>query len=135
MSRYAIGDLQGCFLSLQALLTKINFDRVRDELWFVGDIVNRGPDSLSCLRFIRGLGTRAAVVLGNHDLHLLAVAEGLAKLGKRDTLQSILAAPDREQLLEWLRSQKLLHVDGNFLMVHAGLLPQWTLPQALALAD
>ena len=134
MSRYAIGDLQGCFVSLQALLTKINFDRGRDQLWFVGDLVNRGPDSLSCLRFVRGLGARAAVVLGNHDLHLLAVAEGLAKLGKRDTLHSILDAPDREQLLEWLRNQQLIHLEDNFLMVHAGLLPQWTLPQALALA-
>ncbi|MCY7388976.1 MAG: symmetrical bis(5'-nucleosyl)-tetraphosphatase [Burkholderiales bacterium] len=135
MSRYAIGDLQGCFKSLQSLLAKIDFDRARDQLWLVGDLVNRGPGSLECLRFISGLGACATVVLGNHDLHLLAVAEGLAKVGKRDTIQPILAAPDREELLAWLRSQKLLHLDGNFLMVHAGLLPQWSLAQALELAD
>ena len=134
MSTYAIGDLQGCHASLQALLKKIDFDSTRDQLWLVGDLVNRGPDSLACLRFVRGLGTRATVVLGNHDLHLLAVAEGVSKLGKRDTLGSVLDAPDRDELLLWLRRQKLLHVDGNYLMVHAGLLPQWSLTQAKALA-
>ena len=134
MSTYAIGDLQGCFASLQVLLTKIKFDRVHDRLWLVGDLVNRGPGSLECLRFVRSLGTRATVVLGNHDLHLLAVAEGISKIGKRDTIQPILDAPDRDDLLDWLRHQKLLHVDESYVMVHAGLLPQWSLTQALALA-
>ena len=134
MSTYAIGDLQGCFASLQALLSKIDFDKSRDRLWLVGDLVNRGPGSLECLRFVRNLGSSASVVLGNHDLHLLAVADGLSKVGKRDTIQPILDAPDREDLLQWLRHQKLLHVDGSFLMVHAGLLPLWSLPQALNLA-
>lgn len=134
MSTYAIGDLQGCFASLRALLTEINFDDTRDQLWLVGDLVNRGPGSLDCLRFVRGLGKRATVVLGNHDLHLLAVAEGLRKVGKRDTIQPILDAPDRDDLLEWLGNRKLLHVEGEFLLVHAGLLPQWSLTQAIALA-
>jgi bis(5'-nucleosyl)-tetraphosphatase (symmetrical) len=134
MSTYAIGDLQGCYASFQALLKKINFDIVRDRLWLVGDLVNRGPASLECLRFVRGLGARATVVLGNHDLHLIALAEGVSRLGKRDTLQPILDAPDRDDLLLWLREQKLFHVDGNYAMVHAGLLPQWSLTQAILLA-
>jgi bis(5'-nucleosyl)-tetraphosphatase (symmetrical) len=134
MSTYAIGDLQGCHDSLQALLKVVEFDKSRDRLWLVGDLVNRGPKSLECLRFLSGLGSRATVALGNHDLHLLAVAEGVRKIGRRDTIQSVLAAPDREDLLEWLRHQKLIHVEGSYLMVHAGLLPQWTLNQALELA-
>lgn len=135
MSTYAIGDLQGCYVSLQALLEKLGFNKSRDTLWFVGDLVNRGPDSLACLRFVRGLGDRAIAVLGNHDLHLLAVAEGLGKAGKRDTIQPILDAPDRDDLLAWLRSQKLLHADNEFIMVHAGLLPQWSLKTAIGLAQ
>lgn len=134
MSTYAIGDLQGCYASLRALLEKVDFDSARDRLWLVGDLVNRGPDSLACLRFVRGLGTRATVVLGNHDLHLLAVAEGVSKPGKRDTIQPVLDAPDCDELLLWLRQQQLLHVEGNYLMVHAGLLPQWSLTQAIDLA-
>ncbi len=134
MSTYAIGDLQGCYTSLQALLAKIDFDSTHDRLWLVGDLVNRGPGSLECLRFVHGLGKRATVVLGNHDLHLLAVAEGLSKVGKRDTIQPILDAPDRDDLLNWLRHRKLLHFDEGYLMVHAGLLPQWSLTEALALA-
>ena len=134
MGTYAIGDLQGCFDSLQALLTKIDFDRASDELWLVGDLVNRGPLSLECLRFVSSLGTGTTVVLGNHDLHLLAVADGVSRIGKRDTIQAILDAPDRDDLLAWLRRQKLLHVDGDYVMVHAGLLPQWSLTQALAIA-
>ena len=134
MSTYAIGDLQGCFASLQALLSKIGFEESRDRLWLVGDLVNRGPGSLECLRFVRGLGNRATVVLGNHDLHLLAVAEGVSKVGKRDTIQPILDAPDREDLFAWLRRQKLLHTEGSYVMVHAGLLPQWSLAEALKLA-
>ena len=134
MSTYAIGDLQGCNASLEALLDKIGFVSTQDRLWFVGDLVNRGPGSLACLRFVRSLGDRAAVVLGNHDLHLLAVAEGVSTLGKRDTLQAILDAPDRADLFDWLSRQKLIHVEGRYLMVHAGLLPQWSLTKAMALA-
>ena len=133
MSTYAIGDLQGCFESLQALLAKIDFDSARDRLWLVGDLVNRGPGSLACLRFVSCL-KNVTVVLGNHDLHLLAAADGLRKVGKRDTIQPILDAPDRNDLLAWLRNQKLLHAEGDYLIVHAGLLPQWSLTQALALA-
>jgi bis(5'-nucleosyl)-tetraphosphatase (symmetrical) len=135
MSTYAIGDLQGCFLTLQALLAKIKFDANTDRLWFVGDLVNRGAGSLECLRFVKSLGDRAIVVLGNHDLHLLAIAEGVAKTKALDTLDDILHAPDREVLLAWLREQKLLHVEGKFAMVHAGLLPQWSWNQSRALAD
>jgi len=135
MSTYAIGDLQGCFLSLQALLQKIDFKRSSDRLWFVGDLVNRGTGSLECLRFVRELGPDSVVVLGNHDLHLLALAEGFCKAGEHDTLQDVLTAPDCEDLLFWLRRQKMLHIEGAYAMVHAGLLPAWTwqLAQSLAL--
>jgi bis(5'-nucleosyl)-tetraphosphatase (symmetrical) len=134
MSTYAIGDLQGCFLTLQALLAKIKFDANTDRLWFVGDLVNRGAGSFECLRFVKSLGDRAVVVLGNHDLHLLAIAEGVAKTKALDTLDEVLNAPDRDALLDWLRRQKLLHVEGKFAMVHAGLLPQWNWSQSRALA-
>lgn len=133
MSTYAIGDLQGCYLTLQALLRKVGFKADSDCLWFVGDLVNRGAGSLECLRFVRALGQGAVSVLGNHDLHLLAIAEGFSKLGAGDTLQPILDAPDRDDLLSWLRQQKLLHVQGAYAMVHAGLLPDWTWEQAQAL--
>lgn len=135
MSTYAIGDLQGCFLTLQALLAKIKFDANADRLWFVGDLVNRGAGSLECLRFVKALGDRAVAVLGNHDLHLLAIAEGVAKTKALDTLDEILAAADRDALLDWLRRQKLLHVEGKFAMVHAGLLPQWNWSQSLEMAN
>jgi bis(5'-nucleosyl)-tetraphosphatase (symmetrical) len=134
MSTYAIGDLQGCFLSLQALLQKIDFKRSSDRLWFVGDLVNRGAGSLECLRFVRELGPDSVVVLGNHDLHLLALAEGLCKAGENDTLQGVLTAPDCDDLLFWLRRQKMLHIEGAYAMVHAGLLPAWTWRQAQSLA-
>ncbi len=133
MATYAIGDLQGCFRTLQELLAKIGFKR-DDHLWFVGDLVNRGADSLECLRYVRRLGDRAVVVLGNHDLHLLAVAEGLGKSGKHDTLAPILNAPDGPDLLHWLRTRQLIHAEGKFVMVHAGLLPQWDYTLALGLA-
>jgi bis(5'-nucleosyl)-tetraphosphatase (symmetrical) len=100
----------------------------------VGDLVNRGPDSLACLRFVQGLGDAAVTVLGNHDLHLLAIASGLGKPDPKDTLQAILEAPDRDPLLDWLRSRKLLHIEGDYAMVHAGLLPSWTWQQAADLA-
>lgn len=131
MATYAIGDLQGCFETLTGLLAKLEFDRTKDKLWFVGDLVNRGPDSLACLRFVRDLGESASVVLGNHDLHLLALAEGVSKAGKNDTLESVLNAPDRDAILHWLRQQQLVHSDGEFVMVHAGLSPQWSLARSL----
>ena len=134
MSIYAVGDVQGCYSALRKLLDVCAFDPARDRLWLVGDLVNRGPQSLETLRFVRQLGAAATPVLGNHDLYLLIVAEGFGKFGKNDTLGDILHAPDREELLHWLRQQPLCHVEGNFCMVHAGLLPQWTVPQARALA-
>jgi bis(5'-nucleosyl)-tetraphosphatase (symmetrical) len=134
MATYAIGDLQGCLAPLQRLLDKINVDPIADKLWFVGDLVNRGPDSLATLRFVKSLGERAEVVLGNHDLHLLTVAAGFVKAHRGDTVSDILQAPDREELLSWLRHRPLLHREGGFTMIHAGLLPDWTIAQAQALA-
>src|SRR5512139_390977 len=126
MPTYAIGDLQGCHASLLRLLDAVKFDPAADRLWFVGDLVNRGPDSLAVLRFVKSLGDSAISVLGNHDLHLLALAEGFGRVHKGDTLDTILAAPDRDELLDWLRRQKLAWREGEFLMVHAGVLPGWT---------
>ena len=136
MATWAIGDVQGCLTELQQLLTKIAFNENRDRLWFVGDLVNRGPQSLEVLRFVRDLGDGAVTVLGNHDLHLLAVAAGIGRQHKKDTLQPILDAPDREALLDWLRCRPLLHYDPEleYLLVHAGLAPMWTLDQALRYA-
>lgn len=136
MALYAIGDVQGCLEPLERLLATLGFRRERDQLWFTGDLVNRGPQSLEVLRFVRQLGERAVTVLGNHDLHLLAVASGQAKLKRRDTLEAVLAAPDRDALLEWLRSRPLLHRDAalGYTLVHAGLLPQWDLDTAARLA-
>ncbi|MEI6738126.1 MAG: symmetrical bis(5'-nucleosyl)-tetraphosphatase [Pseudomonadota bacterium] len=134
MATYAIGDLQGCWRTLQALLVKIRFRRGQDTLWFVGDLVNRGEGSLECLRFVQSLGKEAVVVLGNHDLHLLAVAEKITKPHRLDTLDAILEAPDGHALLQWLRQQKLLHVDDQYAMVHAGLMPQWSWRHAQRLA-
>ena len=116
------------------LLERCAFDPARDRLWLVGDLVNRGPRSLETLRFVRQLGPAAITVLGNHDLSLLMAAEGFGKRGKGDTFDDVLAAPDREELLDWLRHQPLCHVEGEFCMVHAGLLPQWTATQARTLA-
>jgi len=134
MSIYAIGDIQGCHDELQRLLEAIRFDPAQDTLWFVGDLVNRGPASLEVLRFVRSLGDRAVTVLGNHDLHLLAVAEGIGELHRTDTLDDILNAPDCDELLHWLRHQRLLHAQDGHVLVHAGLLPQWTVSQAASLA-
>jgi len=134
MGTYAIGDVQGCFEELTALLEAIGFDRNTDRLWFVGDLVNRGPASLATLRFVRDLGERARATLGNHDLHLLALAQGFVKGRGDDTLGDVLAAPDRDSLLEWLRHRPMLHVEANYVLVHAGLLPQWDIVTAKALA-
>ena len=135
MAVYAIGDVQGCFDSLRALLDKLNYDPAADRLWFAGDLVNRGPRSLAVLRFVKSLAN-AAVVLGNHDLHLLAVASGQAPRKKRDTFDDVLAAPDRDDLLGWLRTRPLLHHDAALgcVLVHAGVLPQWDLATTLRLA-
>ena len=134
MATYAIGDIQGCCSELRQLLELMRFDPAADQLWLVGDLVNRGPDSLGVLRLVKSLGNSAITVLGNHDLHLLAVAEGVAELHRDDTLREILDAPDREELLAWLRAQRLLHVQDNFVLVHAGLLPSWSVAQAQQLA-
>ncbi len=134
MATYAVGDIQGCYRALRRLLKKASFDPARDRLWLTGDLVNRGPDSAEVLRWVRGLGDRAVVVLGNHDLHLLAVAHGGAPAKRRDTLVGVLDAPDREELLDWLRHQKLMHHEKGFAMVHAGLLPDWSIAEAMKLA-
>ncbi len=136
MAVYAIGDLQGCLSSLQQLLDKIKFDPVTDKIWFVGDLVNRGPESLATLRFIRDLSDAAITVLGNHDLHMMAIAQGLRQQTSKDNLDDILQAPDREQLFDWIRRKPLLYHDDNlnFTMVHAGLSPSWDLPTALQCA-
>ena len=134
MATYAIGDLQGCFDSLQELLGEIGFRETDDRLWFVGDLVNRGPQSLEILRFVKSLGDHAVSVLGNHDLHLLMIADGRIKAHRKDTLDAILDAPDREELLTWLRELPLMHADGEYAMVHAGLLPSWNVAKALDLA-
>lgn len=126
--------MQGCLAPLRALMRAIGFDAQRDRAWFVGDLVNRGPDSLGCLRYVRSLGDAAITVLGNHDLHLLARAEDATHARKRDTLDDVLAAPDRDELFEWLRQQPMMHAEGDFALVHAGLLPQWTVSRALELA-
>jgi bis(5'-nucleosyl)-tetraphosphatase (symmetrical) len=134
MATYAIGDLQGCFAPLQDLIGEIGFRESEDRLWFVGDLVNRGPQSLEILRFVKSLGERAVGVLGNHDLHLLMVAEGRMKPHRKDTLGAILDAPDRDELLTWLRRLPLMHAEGEYTMVHAGLLPSWSVDKALDLA-
>jgi bis(5'-nucleosyl)-tetraphosphatase (symmetrical) len=132
MAIYAIGDIQGCFSPLENLIDKIRFDFTKDTLWFVGDLVNRGLHSLVVLRWVKALGTSAVVVLGNHDLHLLAAAE--RPVSKADTFQDVLEAPDRDDLLHWLRQQRLLYREKDVVLVHAGLLPQWSAAEAEKLA-
>jgi bis(5'-nucleosyl)-tetraphosphatase (symmetrical) len=134
MSIYAIGDVQGCFTALQDLCLKIQFDPHRDTLWFSGDLINRGAQSLEVLRFVKGLGSSAVTVLGNHDLHFLAVANNAIELRPKDTLGEVLAAPDLMELRNWLQAQPLLYHAEGFTLVHAGLAPQWDLQQAQGLA-
>ena len=139
MTRYAVGDVQGCNEELQGLLARLHYSADRDRIYFVGDLVNRGPASLQVLRFVRSLGDNAVVVLGNHDLHLLAVAHGARRNRKSDTLDDVLTAPDRNELLDWLLTRPLAHVDScgggqTDLIVHAGLVPQWTVGMAVTLA-
>jgi bis(5'-nucleosyl)-tetraphosphatase (symmetrical) len=131
MATYVIGDLQGCYDPLRRLLDSVRFDPARDRAWFAGDLVNRGPQSLEVLRFVRELGAAGAAVLGNHDLHLLAVANG-ERQRRGDTFDAVLAAPDRNELLHWLRRQPLLiqNEDGSAAVLHAGLPPQWDLATA-----
>lgn len=132
MAVYAVGDIQGCYDELRRSLDQTEFEPGRDTLWSVGDLVNRGPKSLEVLRFVRDLGETAVCVLGNHDLHLLALAAGNQKHKDEPSLTAILQAPDREELLHWLRHRPLLHHDGelDFAMLHAGLPPQWDLATA-----
>jgi bis(5'-nucleosyl)-tetraphosphatase (symmetrical) len=130
MAVYAIGDVQGCFAELQSLLEKLHFDPAEDRLWLTGDLVNRGPRSLETLRFVRSLGDAAVAVLGNHDLHLLAVAQGVSRTKHRDTFGDVLGAPDRDELLDWLRRRPLLHHEKGFYLIHAGLPPQWRVEEA-----
>jgi bis(5'-nucleosyl)-tetraphosphatase (symmetrical) len=136
MATYAIGDVHGCFATLKRLLARIGYSPGADRLWLVGDLVNRGPRSLAVLRWAaRQDEARLVAVLGNHDLHLLARAAGLAKERRRDTLDDILEARDRDELLTWLRRRPLLHREGDLALVHAGLLPEWTIEEATALAQ
>ncbi|WP_236212080.1 symmetrical bis(5'-nucleosyl)-tetraphosphatase [Metapseudomonas otitidis] len=133
MTTYAVGDLQGCLDPLKCLLDRVAFDPARDRLWLVGDLVNRGPKSLETLRFLFAMRDSVTCVLGNHDLHLLAVAHNVERLKKSDTLREIIEAPDAGDLLDWLRRQKLVHYDEarDIAMVHAGIPPMWTLAKAL----
>ncbi|PLX60503.1 symmetrical bis(5'-nucleosyl)-tetraphosphatase [Sedimenticola selenatireducens] len=137
MALYAIGDVQGCYRELMQLLKQIKYNTDRDMLWFAGDLVNRGPDSLKTLRFVKNLGDGARVVLGNHDLHLLAMSQGNLKHAEKDhTLREVLKAKDRDDLLEWLRQRPLMHhcSERNYSLIHAGLPPQWDLATALQCA-
>ncbi len=134
MAIYVVGDIQGCLQPLKELLAMVDFSPSRDELWSVGDVVNRGPKSLGTLRFLHNLGTSFRMTLGNHDLHLLAVAAGVSKLRRQDTLHKILKAKDREELLGWLQLQPLLIRDRGYVVVHAGIPPNWDLDTAERLA-
>ncbi len=134
MTTYAIGDLQGCHARLLALLEQVPTADGEPTLLFAGDLVNRGPQSLATLRQIRAFGSRAHTVLGNHDLHLLAVAHGIRAPHNSDTFDDILNAPDRDELLDWLRRQPLALFEDGHLLVHAGVVPQWTAEQTMALA-
>ena len=133
MPTYAIGDVQGCYRELRSLLRECGFDARRDRLWFVGDLVNRGPASLDVLRFVADLGDSALTVLGNHDLHLVASARGIRPLRARDTFQDVLDAADGDALVDWLRVRPVIHRDParGFVMVHAGIAPAWTVDDAL----
>jgi bis(5'-nucleosyl)-tetraphosphatase (symmetrical) len=134
MALYAVGDIQGCHAEFCQLLDLIGFSTSSDRLWLVGDLVNRGPESLQVLREVHGLGERASTVLGNHDFHLLTIAAGHRKPHRGDTLDAILAAPDRDALIDWLARRPLIIREGERLLVHAGLLPQWTPATAVALS-
>ena len=134
MALYAVGDIQGCYAEFRDLLDLIGFSPASDRLWLVGDLVNRGPDSLGVLRTVKALGDAAVTVLGNHDFHLLTVAAGHRKAHRDDTIDTILAAPDRDELIAWLAARPLVIAEGDLAMVHGGFLPSWTVEQALALS-
>lgn len=136
MATYAIGDIQACFDELMLLLEVLHFDAARDRLWFTGDLVNRGTQSVEVLRFVKSLGDNAVVVLGNHDLHLLAIADGASHLRPKDSFMDVLEAYDRNTLVDWLRQRPLLHHDARlgYTLIHAGLPPQWDLATAQACA-
>lgn len=135
MPTYAIGDIQGCYTELRKLLDVIKFDPAIDKLWFAGDLVNRGPQSLETLRFVKALGDAAVTVLGNHDLHLLAASCLEKKAQKKNTLQAILSAPDCEELIDWLRFRPLFHYQDGYALLHAGLPPQWDLLKTQKMAQ
>ncbi|HTQ77834.1 MAG TPA: symmetrical bis(5'-nucleosyl)-tetraphosphatase [Burkholderiales bacterium] len=135
MATYAIGDVQGCFDELEELVARIGFNPRHDRLWLVGDLVNRGPKSLEVLRYVKGLGEAAVVVLGNHDLHLVTQFEGFERKRKDDTFSDVLEAPDARALVDWVRARPMMHVEGSWAMVHAGLLPQWSIDFAVSLAN
>lgn len=130
MTIYVVGDLQGCLECLKALLDKLRFEPGQDQLWCAGDLVNRGPESLETLRFCKALGDNFRTVLGNHDLSLLAIASGAKSPSRKDTIEDILQAPDREELLAWLRAQPLMLRNGDYSIVHAGIPPQWSVDDA-----
>ena len=134
MTTWAIGDIHGCWKTLQALLVSINWDSSSDELWLVGDLVNRGPSSLEVLRWALSNGDNLTAVLGNHDLHLLARAMDITRAKDDDTLDEVLTAPDRDELMTWLRTRPLLHCAESYVLVHAGLVPGWDREEALQLA-
>lgn len=125
MAIYAIGDVQGCYDDLLRLLEHIQFNETNDQLWFAGDLVNRGPKSLETLRFVKNLGDAAITVLGNHDMHLLAASCTQKIAQKKDALTQVLEAPDCEELIDWLRFRPLFHHNADFCLLHAGLPPQW----------
>ena len=137
MAVYVIGDVQGCYSSLVRLLEKIQFDQAKDKLWFCGDLVNRGPESLQTLRFVRSLGDSAITVLGNHDLHLLAIYHTRQVVSESNSLSEILLSPDCEELIAWLQSQSMIHYDEdlNFVLVHAGIDANWSIAQAIEYAS
>ena len=136
MARYAVGDLQGCLTPLRCLLDAVNFDPAADQLWLVGDLVNRGPDSLETLRFLYRIRDSLHITLGNHDLHCLALAQGYSDRGRHPSLEALLNAPDLAELMAWLQQQALVlrSADGRYLMSHAGIPPIWSSEQALALS-
>ena len=137
MAVYAIGDIQGCYEPFRRLLDKIRFKPGQDQLWIAGDLVNRGPDSLATLRFIKSLGDDCISILGNHDMHLLAIAAGVQPIKKKDTLSQVLSAPDCDEIIDWLRHRPVLHHDKNrhITMVHAGIPPIWSIKQARLYAE
>jgi bis(5'-nucleosyl)-tetraphosphatase (symmetrical) len=136
VGRYAVGDLQGCLAPLQCLLDQVSFNPQRDQLWLVGDLINRGPDSLDTLRYLYNIKESLHITLGNHDLHCIALARGTTERGRHPTLQALLNAPECDELMHWLLQQALVRKsdDGRYLMSHAGIPSAWTSEQALALS-